>query len=168
MEKDIPMVLAFSRALTLLKEHAFWRVLWHGILITTAAFIGLYVIVWAVLAHLSVADIWWIAILVDVMGGLAVLVLTCLLVPAVATLVLSLFIERIITAVERQYYPFLPAPVPLSFWQSIAVALKFTSVMVVLNLIALPLYLVPVLNMIVFYGLNVYLFGLESFEGVGF
>ena len=45
MKKDIHMVLAFSRALTLLKERAFWRVLWHGILITTAAFIGLYVIV---------------------------------------------------------------------------------------------------------------------------
>jgi hypothetical protein len=38
-------------------------------LITTAAFIGLYVIVWAVLAHVSVADIWWIDVLVDVVGG---------------------------------------------------------------------------------------------------
>jgi CysZ protein len=166
MEKDIPMVLAFSRALTLLKERAFWRVLWHGILLTTAAFISLYVIVWAVLAHVSVADIWWIDILVDVVGGLAVLVLTWLLFPAVATLVLGLFIERIITAVETQYYPLLPAPIPLSFWQSIAVAFKFTSVMVVLNLIALPLYLVPILNVIVFYGLNAYLLGREYFEMV--
>ena len=160
------MVLAFSRALTLLKERAFWRVLWHGILITTAAFIGLYIIVWAVLAHVSVADIWWIDILVDVVGGLAVLVLTWLLFPAVATLMISLFIERIITAVETQYYPHLPAPVPLPLWQTITVALKFTSVMVVLNLIALPLYLVPILNLIVFYGLNAYLLGREYFEMV--
>jgi hypothetical protein len=63
------MVLAFSRALTLLKERAFWRVLWHGILITAAVFIGLYALVWAVLAHVSVADIWWIDTLVDVVGA---------------------------------------------------------------------------------------------------
>jgi CysZ protein len=160
------MVLAFGRALTLLKERAFWRVLWHGILITTAAFICLYIIVWAVLAHVSVADIWWIDTLVDVAGGLAVLVLTWLLFPAVATLVISLFIERIIAAVETQYYPHLSAAVSLPFWQVIAVALKFTGVMVVLNVIVLPLYLVPVLNVIVFYGLNAYLLGREYFEMV--
>jgi CysZ protein len=158
------MVWAFSRALTLMIQRAFWRVLWHGILITSAAFIGLYIIIWAVLAHVSVADIWWIDVLVNVVGGLSVLVLTWLLFPAVSTLVLSLFIERIITAVETQYYPRLPAPVPLSLWQSIAVALKFTSVMVVLNLIALPLYLVPILNVVVFYSLNAYLLGREYFE----
>ena len=160
------MLLAFSRALTLLKERTFWRVLWHGILLTTATFISLYIIVWAVLAYVTVADIWWIDTLVDVVGGLAVLVLTWLLFPAVATLVLSLFLEQIIAAAEMQYYPFLPPPVPLSFWHGLAVALKFTSVMVVLNLIALPLYLVPVLNAIVFYGLNAYLLGREYFEMV--
>jgi CysZ protein len=158
------MVSAFLRALTLLKEPAFWRVVWHSIAITIAAFIGLYVIVWAILAYVSVADIWWIDAVVDVLGGLAVLVLTWLLFPAVATLVISLFIDRIITAVESQYYPYLPAPVPLSFWHGLAVALKFTATMVVLNLFALPLYLVPVLNVFVFYGLNAYLLGREYFE----
>jgi CysZ protein len=164
MDKDTPMISALLRALTLLKEPAFWRVVWHSILIAIAAFIGLYIIVWAVLTHVSVADIWWIDTAVDVLGGLAVLVLTWLLFPAVATLVISLFIDRIITAVETQYYPFLPAPIPLSFWHSMAVAVKFTSVMLMLNLFALPLYLVPVLNVTVFYGLNAYLLGREYFE----
>jgi hypothetical protein len=40
------MVLAFSRALTLLKERASWRVVGHGSWITTVAFIGLYISVW--------------------------------------------------------------------------------------------------------------------------
>jgi uncharacterized protein involved in cysteine biosynthesis len=158
------MLSAFLKALTLLKEFAFWRVVSHSIVITIAAFMGLYVIVWAVLAHVSVADIWWIDVVVDVLGGFAVLVLTWMLFPAVATLVISLFMERIITAVETQYYPFLPAPVPLSFWQGLPVVLKFTAAMVMLNLLALPLYLVPVLNVIVFYGVNAYLLGREYFE----
>jgi CysZ protein len=164
MEKDTSMVSAFLRGLTLLKERAFWRVVWHSILLTAAALIVLYIIVWAVLTYVSVADIWWIDTLVDVLGGLVVLVLTWLLFPAVATLVISLFIDRIITAVETQYYPFLPVPLSLPFWRGIAVALKFTSAMLVLNLIALPLYLVPILNVIVFYGLNAYLLGREYFE----
>jgi uncharacterized protein involved in cysteine biosynthesis len=160
------MLLAFSRALTLLQQRAFWRVLGLGLLMTSAAFIGLYIIVWVVLAQVSVADIWWIDVLVDIMGGLSVLVLTWLLYPAVATLVLSLFVERIIAAVESQYYPHLPAPAPISIWHSIAVALKFTTVMIMLNLLALPLYLVPILNAAVFYGLNAYLLGREYFEMV--
>jgi CysZ protein len=160
------MISAFLRALTLLKESAFWRVVWCSILISIAVFIGLYITVWAVLARVSVANNWWIDTAIDVLGGLAVLVLTWLLFPAVVTLVISLFIDRIITAVETQYYPHLPALRPLSFWRSIAAAFKFTSVMVVLNLFALPLYLVPVLNLIVFYGINGYLLGREYFEMV--
>ncbi len=160
------MISAFLRALTLLKESAFWRVVWHSVLITMAAFIGLYVLVWAVLAHVSVANIWWIDTVVDVLGGLAVLVLTWVLFPAVATLVIGLFIDRIISAVEGQYYPHLPAPVPLSWGHSLAVTVKFTAVMVALNLFVLPLYLVPVLNLILFYGINAYLLGREYFEMV--
>ena len=37
------MVSAFLRALTVLKEPAFWRIVWRSILIAIAAFIGLYV-----------------------------------------------------------------------------------------------------------------------------
>jgi CysZ protein len=160
------MISALLRALMLLKEPAFWRVVWRSIVLAIAVFISLYAAVWAVLAHVSVAGIWWIDTVIDVLGGLAVLVLTWLLFPAVVTLLISLFIDRIITAVETRSYPHLPALRPLPLWRSIAAALKFTSVMVVLNLLALPLYLVPVLNLIVFYGVNGYLLGREYFEMV--
>jgi CysZ protein len=158
------MISAFVKALFLVKERAFWRVVRHSILLTIAAFIGLYGIVWGVLTHVSIVDIWWIDTLVDVLGGLAVLALTWLLFPAVATLVISGFLERIIVAVEAHYYPHLPAPMPLAFWPSVAVAIKFGSVMVVLNLLALPLYFVPMINVIAFYGVNAYLLGREYFE----
>jgi CysZ protein len=36
--------------------------------------------------------------------------------------------------------------------------------MVAVNLIALPLYLIPVLNVVIFYGVNAYLLGREYFE----
>jgi CysZ protein len=158
------MVSALLKALTLLKERTFWRVLWLSLLITIASFIALYSIVWAILAHVSITDIWWLNTLVDVLGGLAVLVLTWLLFPAVATLVISFFLDRVVEAVERQYYPHLPPPMPLSRWQSLAGGLRFAIVLLGVNLIALPLYLIPGLNVVVFYTVNAYLLGREYFE----
>jgi uncharacterized protein involved in cysteine biosynthesis len=158
------MLSAFLKGLTILKERPFWRVVRQSLCITAATFAALYSVVWLVLSRVAVAEIWWIDIPVEVLGGLAVLLLTWFLFPAVATFVLSLFIDRIVTAVERQYYPLLPAALAPSWWQTIAVALKFTSILVVLNLILLPLYLVPVVNVVGFYAINAYLLGREYFE----
>jgi CysZ protein len=44
------------------------------------------------------------------------------------------------------------------------VALQFTAVMVLLNLLVLPLYLVPVVNVVAFYGINGYLLSREYFD----
>jgi CysZ protein len=158
------MVAALLKALTLLRERTFWRVLWQSVLITIASFVALYAIVWTVLTHVTITDTWWLDTTADVLGGLAVLALTWLLFPAVATLVISFFLDRVVEAVERQYYSTLPPPTPLSHWQSLAEALKFAVVLVGMNLIALPLYLVPGLNVVVFYAMNAYLLGREYFE----
>jgi CysZ protein len=158
------MVSALLKALTLLRARTFWRVLWQSVLISVAAFIALYGIVWGVVTRLSITSIWWLDTLVDVLGGLTVLVLTWLLFPAVATLVISFSLERVVEAVERRFYPYLPPPVPLSLWQSLRGSLRFTAVLVGVNLLALPLYLVPGLNIVVYYSVNAYLLGREYFE----
>ena len=44
------------------------------------------------------------------------------------------------------------------------IAARFTTITVLLNLIALPLYFIPVLNVFVFGALNGYLLGREYFE----
>ena len=159
------MVSAFAKALALLGERPFWRVIWHTVLVTTATIVGLHAVVWGVLTHVTLVDIWWLNTLIAVLGGLAVVVLTWLLFPAVVTLVVSCFLERMIVAVETRHYPDLPAPTPLSLWQNVWVALRFTGVMLLLNLLAVPLYLLlPGVNVVVFYGVNAYLLGREYFE----
>jgi CysZ protein len=159
------MVSAFTKALALLGERPFWRIIWHIVLMTIATIVGLYAVVWGVLTHVTLVDIGWLNTLIAVLGGVAVVVLTWLLFPAVVTLVVSCFLERMIVAVETRHYPDLPAPTPLSLWHSVWVALRFTSVMLLLNLLAVPLYLLlPGVNVIVFYGVNAYLLGREYFE----
>jgi uncharacterized protein involved in cysteine biosynthesis len=103
---------------------------------------------------------------VDVLGGLAAVVLTFVLFPGVVAAILSLFADRIIGAVEARHYPHLPPPRPQPLSEQVAIAARFLAVVVALNLAALPLYLIPVVNALVFYGLNGYLLGREYFEMV--
>jgi len=50
----------------------------------------------------------------------------------------------------------------------VAVGLKFAAIAVLLNLLVLPLYFVPALNVLVFMVLNGYLLGREYFELIAF
>src|SRR5215472_948486 len=105
--------------------------------------------------------------LVDLMGGLAVLALTWLLFPAVATLIMSFFFERIAAAVEALDYPGRGPPRRQPIGATIAAALRLMILTILLNLLALPVYLlVPGINLFLFLALNGYLLGREYFEVV--
>ena len=105
--------------------------------------------------------------LVDLMGGLAVLGLTWLLFPAVATLIMSFFFERIAAAVEALDYPGRGPPRRQPIGATIVAALRLMMLTILLNLLALPVYLlVPGINLFLFLALNGYLLGREYFEVV--
>ena len=100
----------------------------------------------------------------DILGGLSALVLTWLLFPAVATLMMTLFLEKIFAAVESRHYPGLPPTRAQPLSESIAIVVRLTAALVVINLIALPVYLIPGLGPVAAYLLNAYLLGREYFE----
>jgi uncharacterized protein involved in cysteine biosynthesis len=87
-----------------------------------------------------------------------------LLFPGLASIVVGLFLETIARAVEARHYPNLPAPRNQPIREAVWSATKLAIISIVLNLLVLPIYLVPVLNIFVFYGLNGYLLGREYFE----
>src|SRR6266478_3835195 len=64
--------------------------------------------------------------LVDLMGGLAVLVLSWLLFPAAVTAIMSFFLERIATAVEALDYPGRGPPRRQRIGETIAATLRLT------------------------------------------
>lgn len=100
--------------------------------------------------------------------GLAVVV-AWFLFPAVAGIITSFRLETVIEVVEEINYPKLPKPrsqpMPEIIWE----AVKLTVLMVVLNLVAMPLY-IPLwflgVGMILYYALNGYLLGREYFDMV--
>ena len=105
--------------------------------------------------------------LIDLLGGLAVLVLSWLLFPAVVTAIMSFFLERIAAAVEDLDYPGRGPPRRQRIGATVAATLRLTGLTLLLNLLALPVYLlVPGINLFLFLTLNGYLLGREYFEVV--
>jgi len=82
-------------------------------------------------------------------------------------MVMGFFVERVAGAVEALHYPGRGPPRRASVGETMAVTLRLMSFSILLNLLALPIYvLLPGINFFVFLGLNGYLFGREYFEVV--
>ena len=118
---------------------------------------------WA-LEALTLFDIAWLDWMVKAVAGAGAIVVAILLFPLVATVVVGLFLEEIADAVDARHYPEKAAAPGQSIAASVVSAVKLVLVALVLNILVLPLYLVPGINVFVFYGLNGYLLGREYFE----
>lgn len=158
------MIGAWLRACAQLADPAVRSVLVRSVLLSVAAFVLLWLGVWFLLARTAVLEVGWLDAAIDVLGGLATLVLTWVLFPAVLSTVIGMFLEEIAGAVEARHYPDLgPAP-GLGFAAGLLVALRFLLVMLAANLLLLGLLLVPAVFPFAFYGLNGYLLGREYLE----
>jgi uncharacterized protein involved in cysteine biosynthesis len=105
--------------------------------------------------------------LLNVLGGLAVLALTWLLFPAVVTLIMSFFLERVAATVEARDYPGRGPPRRQPVGEILGVMLRLTGLTLVLNVLALPIYLlIPGINLFLFFAVNGYLLGRGYFEVV--
>jgi CysZ protein len=111
-----------------------------------------------------VAGIGWLDAVIDVAGGVAALALGWLLFPAMTMLILGFFLDGIVEAVEKRRYPGTEPVRRVGAIAGLAGALRLLGLALLLNLLALPLYLIPPINLFVYYLLNGYLVGREYFE----
>jgi uncharacterized protein involved in cysteine biosynthesis len=134
---------------------------------TIALLIGLWLGASVVIAALHVTGWHWLNIAIDVLGSIATLFIAWLIFPSMAILILGFFLDRVIASVEARHYPELPAPRAIGIGASLASAIRLALVALVLNVLALPLYIFfPLINIAVFFVLNGYLVGREYFEAV--
>lgn len=160
----VPMIKALTRAISQLSDPAISRVVWRSIVGAILGFLTLAGLVWILLFQTRLTDYPWLDNTIDVLGGLAVFGLAYLFFPAVVAAISGLLLERVANAVERRYYPGLPPAHGQSLWTEIFGALRFLVVVVALNLLVLPAYLIPGVNLMIFYVLNGYLLSREYFE----
>jgi len=106
----------------------------------------------------------WIETTIEWLGGLALVVGSIFLIPPVTSLIAGLYLDDIAAQVERTNFPADPPGRELPTLQAVGLALKFFIVVLLVNIVALFLLLVPGVNLIAFYLGNGYLLGREYFE----
>jgi CysZ protein len=149
-----------------LSDPAIRRVLVRCVLLALLTFALLVAGVGLGLGALDPTGIAWLDGTLAVLGSLGAVVLAWLLFPIVIAVSLGLFADEVIEAVERRYYPDLPPAPGMGLTQSTLGAIRFALVALALNLLVLPLYLLPGANVILYLALNGYLLGREYFEQV--
>jgi CysZ protein len=108
----------------------------------------------------------WIETAISVVGGLGLVVGSIFLIPPVTSLMAGLYLDDIAGQVERVHYPADPQGKEMPAHVALGVGLRFFFAVLLVNVIALFLLLVPGVNLIAFYAGNGYLLGREYFEMV--
>jgi CysZ protein len=140
-------VMLKSLSLTLLLLFALWAVL--------EALLG-----WAI----DIKAYPWLNTVISIITGVGLLIGLAFLVAPVTSLFTGLFSDSIARAIEQVHYPHDPPGQDLPLSEAIRDAVAFTALLILVNLIALLLLLVPVVNAFAFLAGNGYLLGRASFE----
>lgn len=161
------MLTAFFRALVELFTPPLRGVVVLSVALAAASFVVLWIAVAVGVDQLPTLGWRPVNWFIDLLGTVGVVLLSWLLFPAVVTLIMGFFVERVAAAVEAADYPGRGPPRRQSIREIAAVTIRLALVSIALNLLALPIYLLlPGLNIAVYLGLNGYLLGRGYFEAV--
>jgi CysZ protein len=122
--------------------------------ITTAAFTWLA-------AHMQ--DHFILSHLLPYIGSFGATIIAWFLFPGIMPVIVNFFDDRIARLIENHDYPNAVASYSPPFWGELLHDLRFSLMAVLLNIIVLPFYLLPGINLFLFYVLNGYLLGREFF-----
>jgi uncharacterized protein involved in cysteine biosynthesis len=140
------------------------RAIVTSLCLALALLIALWIGATLLVSSIHLAGIPWLDTAIAIAGGLAALMLTWVLFPAMTMLILGFFLDRVVAAVERRHYPALPPARHIGIGEALASALRILALALVVNLVLLPVYFLPPINLFIYYGLNGYVVGREYFE----
>jgi len=171
METDEPAMLiqaAFAAARQVFSP-ALRRILWKSIGLT----IALLALLWLALTrlvsyylegHPLSASYPSLDGYAEFLTGFGLLVALVYLLPAVSAVVAGYFLDDVAEVVEARGFPEDPPGRALPLGRSILYGLRFAGLSIVINLAALMVFLIPGVNISVFFIANAYLLGREYFE----
>lgn len=140
------------------------RTMWRVVLLSIVL-LGLIGVVaqWA-LGMLPETGLVWIDVALEIFARFFAIIMLVPLMPVVTSLIAGFFLEDVAAKIEARDYPQSPPGRSQPFFQSLRIALLFALGLLTINLLALPLYLIPLINVVVFWVINGYLLGREYFE----
>jgi len=160
---------AFLKALSQMSDPRFRRILLTGVGVTIALLAGA---TWGVQLLLPdtvslpwFGEISWLSSLLSGFVLVSMIGLSVFLMVPVASLFTGLFLEQVADAVEAKHYAHLPAADKVSFSDALVDSLKFFGLLIVVNLLAIVIYLLStVLAPVIFWIVNGILLGREYFQ----
>ncbi|MGR7996554.1 MULTISPECIES: sulfate transporter family protein [unclassified Xanthobacter] len=159
------MLSAFLEALRQTFSPLLRGVLLKSIGLALALLVVLAIALEAVLAHfVDVPSYPWVETTLAVVAGLGLVFGIFYLVPAVSSLVAGLFLDDVAEKVEGESYPNDPRGRPQPVLTALIYSARFFGIVLVVNLAALLLLLVPGVNVVIFFIANAYLISREYFE----
>jgi CysZ protein len=109
------------------------------------------------------ADHGFLTQLASVMAGAGLLIGLAYLIPTISMLVTSFFLDEIAEKIERQDYPDDPVGVAIPLKRALWEGTRFALLTLAVNGMALMVFLLPGVNMVVFFIANALLMGREYF-----
>lgn len=106
----------------------------------------------------------WLGLFAAVAAGFILALLLAFLIAPVTALVAGLFLDDVAEIIEREDYSNEPTGTPMPMGRSMIYSLKFLGIVILGNLLALLMLLIPGVNLIAFFIVNGYLLGREFFE----
>ena len=120
------------------------------------------------IAYIPATGWGWLDRVIDALGWIGVVVLAIFIFPALSALIMGLFLDDIAEAVEQKHYPGDPPGEPVGIGAAMGQGLKLGALILVVNLLLLPFYIIflffPVLSLALYYAVNGWLMNKEYFE----
>jgi CysZ protein len=141
-----------------------------ALFLSLIAFAAVWGSAWWLIMRSPWVDAAWLDHTLHVLGGVAVMVVSLLLFPAVFGVVQALFLDGVADRIEARHYPHLGPARGTAILDGLLVAVKVLILMVVVNLVMLPVYIVGSMflgaGMVLYYAVNGWLCGREFFAQV--
>jgi len=159
------MIAAARLALADILSPPFRTVMWKSLGLTLALLFVIWLGLEALLGWLvDIQSYPWIETVLAILAGVGLLVGLAFLVAPVTSLFAGLFTDEIAGLVERQHYPADPPGTDVPVLAGLRDTIVFTGIVILVNIVALLLLLVPGVNLVAFFVGNGYLLGREFFE----
>lgn len=150
----------------LLRDPFVWLVLGISLLGTLLLFAGLAALAGGWVASSDAVQLVWLRDLAGYASGFLMLVLGWFLFPMVFTAISCLFLDQLAARIEQQHYPDMGKAKATDWGDLVVLASKTLWHTVLYNLLGLPFYFIPILNVLVFAGINALLLGHEYFHAL--
>jgi uncharacterized protein involved in cysteine biosynthesis len=152
---------AAARAIGQLGDPNLRKPLLKSVALCIAAIVLLWIGLGYALLHTQLFAVGWLDTTAAAIGGFGVVALTLILFPTFVTAFLGLFLEEVAVAVETRHYPHSPPARTRSTAAEILAGLRLLGLALGVNLLVLPLYFVPGVNLAVFLAANGFLLAAE-------